>query len=259
MRSLIEKISKASFIIFLIFILIYSFSSRPNKFSGDLDVLVQGKFWTASGVDTNNDGSVDMILYKHPYPILGVILFAILPKNFFLLTGPFALVLSYLLIYWKVSKRIIYLYPLTILNPLYFYTFTTRTFDWLLLPIVYDRLKKDRDFQATILGAAMVYIHGVIPLFYLVVVFAYLKKQRQLVLLVIMTLPQLIPLLYFSQGYAEFWSQVPGVTWKPIFLGRRYLLTLSNLSFRVISALAYLITFLSLIIWERRIKIGKIQ
>lgn len=247
-----EKLATLSFIVFLMGAFLYAYYSPPNRYSEDLDVLAQGRLWTGTGYDYNGDGMVDVVVYSHPYPLLGILIFKYIPKAFFLWIGPFALVASYLLIYYKVSKRIVYWYSLTVLNVLFLYTFTTRTFDWLLLPLVYDSVKKNRKVRAMLLGTLMVYIHGVIPLVYTAVLLAYLRRYDILRWVSLLSLPQILPLLYLTRGYYSFWSGVKAFSATLSVFGLSLNVGISNILFRSFAALCYLAAFMALVHEESR-------
>jgi hypothetical protein len=245
-ETMMERVAALTFVIFLFGAFLYSYYSEPNQFSEDLDVLSEGKFWAGVGYDHDNDGSVDEIIFSHPYPLLGILIFGYVAKEFFVWIGPFALVSAYLLLYFKVSKRIIYWYPVTVLNVLFLYTFTTRTFDWLLLPIVYDRLTKNKDTEAIVIGALMVYIHGFVPLAYLVILLTYMRRYRVLGAMFLLSLPQILPLLYFSKGYYSFWSGVLN-SYKLTLYSYSLNFTITNFKFRTLLAASYIIPFIGLV------------
>jgi hypothetical protein len=120
--------------------------------------------------------------------------------------SPFAIVLVYLLLYRFVSEDIVYWFvPLSLL-PAFFYTVV----DWLLLPLLYNRLERKRFKQAVSVGVIMVHFHGHYAFFYIVVLLLYLNDFSVLLWISALSLPQLISLSYLSQGYISFFS---GVRW----------------------------------------------
>jgi hypothetical protein len=181
----------------------------------------------------------------HAYPILSVLILKYVPIDFFIMLSPFAMVASYLFLYFMVSKKIIYFFPFTILIPLFYSTFTTSTIDWLLLPIVYHKISRGQLNQSLLLGLLMVYIHGFVSLYYLVVLYAYLGKFDIIGKLVALSLPQLLPLVYFSQEYTGAWLNIIGTYTMNIFWNLSF--TTPVPVFRFIVATLYIGTFISII------------
>ena len=245
-----EKVATATFAIFLIWAFyhasIISWTSedvwntmriwRPN----DPKILSTGIPFILNNNDI--DGTV-----LHAYPLLGVLIFYAIPLKLLNFLAHFAIVSIYLLLYTLVSKKIIYWYPLTIPIPMYFSVFTPSTIDWLIFPLIYHLLTKRKNIEATTLGIILVYIHGFIPLFYLTALYLFLKKYRLILYTVAFTLPQLIPLLYFSGGYFTVWNETLGVyAWK---MGDRlfYSFLIPVLWFRILTVLTYVIVFFMLV------------
>jgi hypothetical protein len=233
-----EKIATLTFIIFLVGIFFYSLNT-PIKENHDLYQLADQ---TSHSKKTPGTLFIYDGVTVHSYPLLGKIPFKLIPVNFFIYFSPFALVSIYLLIYFIVSKKIIYYYPLSILTPLFFSTFTASTIDWILLPVVYDRIRKNQQWQAIFLGVLMIYLHGVIPLFYLTVLYIYLKKPKELSYIVAFSIPQLIPLIYYSPDYYEKWSGI-------LYFYRIYWISFktSMFHFRLLMSGLYMVTFIGVI------------
>jgi hypothetical protein len=241
-KELINKIATFTFLVFLIIVFL--------RIRHQAQVLT-GNFYIQDiyNLKTSNLFVKDMKT-SHAYPLLGVLIYKFVPTKIFVALAPFALVSVYLLIYFLVSKNIIYWYPATVLIPIFFPTFLPTTIDWLLLPVVYDRIKTKHDTPALIIGTMMVYIHGFIPLFYLLVLCLVMRKEMLFVKILLFSLPQLIPLLYFSQGYFlahsdDYFSYfIYGKYNGSPFL---YILRAKQIHMRIAVMASYIFTFIALI------------
>ena len=185
---------------------------------------------------------------SHALPVLGVLIYKILPITVIVWLSPFASVGVYLLLYLLVSKKIIYWYPITIPIPLYYTTLLPSVIDWILLPFIYDRLKKGRERQAITISVIMVYIHGPFAFAYLPILFLFLNKKRELLWTIIFSLPQLVPLLYFSQGYTSYVREY----FFNFYLFGHYVVTMSYYYWRILVFLNYSAILLILMWQENR-------
>jgi hypothetical protein len=229
---LFYQLQKVLFITFLVFIFVYVFLNPPF-IGGDIYALQQGKLFI------NDKWSV------HPYPLLSPILFSILPTWFILLISPFTAVIPYILIYYLVSKRIIYFFPISGLSALYRNGLIPQTIDILLLPITYYFLKEKENKKAIFISVIMVYFHGFIPLFYLSVVYLYINKARLLAWVYYFSIPQLIPLWYFSRDY--FKAHEGMIYQFNIFSFLNYKFDMNFNHFRIVMILLYTIMFILVI------------
>jgi hypothetical protein len=233
----LEKIATLTFVIFLIWVFIYAWLIPFNE---DITLIRE------SGL------IIDYGFMSHASPLFGVLFYKLIPTKLIIWLSPFAIVGIYLLLYFLVSKKIIYWYPITIIIPPFFSTLIPSVIDWLLLPIIYHKLITDHEKQGIALSAVMIYFHGPFALMYLPILFFYLRKIREFFWVVIFSLPQLIPLLYFSKGYTTYIS--------------KYLLyfsvygffdfTTSYFNFRILITFIYSLVFLVLMIDNQK-KISK--
>src|SRR3972149_11028821 len=93
-----EKIATVTFAIFLVWVFIYSYFYPFNH-----DILLI----------KNSNFIIDYGSMSHALPVLGVLIYKILPITVIVWLSPFASVGVYLLLYLLVSKKIIYWYPIT--------------------------------------------------------------------------------------------------------------------------------------------------
>jgi hypothetical protein len=238
MNKSAEKIATITFVIFLVWVFIYAYF-YVNFYPGfNHDILLI----------KNSNFVIDYGSMSHALPILGVLIYKAVPTQVIIWLSPFAIVNVYLFLYFLVSKRIIYWYPLTILIPLYHTTLVPSVIDWLLLPIVYNILKKGHEEQAVVLSVIMVYIHGPFAFVYLPILFLFLNRKKELFWITVFSLPQLLPLLYFSQGYTSYVREYFFI----FSVFGHYLFTMSYYYWRILILLIYIGVFLVLLIEERK-------
>jgi hypothetical protein len=235
-----EKIATITFIIFLFWVIFYSYY-YINFYPGfNHDILLYA----------NSNLFVDSGNTIHPIAILGNLIYKIIPLQIIVWISPFSIAGIYLSIYFFVSKKIIFWYPITIPLPLFYTTLIPSVIDWLLLPIIYNRLINGFEKQAIILSVIMVYIHGPWAFIYFPLLFIFLKKIRDLIWVIAFSIPQLIPLLYFSKGPAYISTlesmvltiSIPGF---PDF-------EISGFSFRIFFIIIYITIFFTLLIYEKK-------
>lgn len=233
-----EKIATITFVIFLVWVFIYAYF-YVNIYPGfNHDILLI----------KNSNFIIDYGSMSHALPILGVLIYKTIPTQVIIWLSPFAIVSVYLSLYFLVSKRIVYWYPATILIPLYHTTLVPSVIDWLLLPIVYNMLTKGHEKHAVVLSVMMVYIHGPFAFAYLPILFLFLNRKRELFWVTVFSLPQLLPLLYFSHGYTSYVREY----FFNFFVGDIYIFTMSYFYWRILITLIYSIVFLALLMEEKR-------
>ncbi|MHA2220149.1 MAG: hypothetical protein ACXACY_30070 [Candidatus Hodarchaeales archaeon] len=193
----------------------------------------------------------NLIIYQegmsHASPLLGVLFYNLLPVQTFHWLSPFGLVAVYLSLYFLVSKKIIYWWPLLMLIPPFFSTIIPAVIDWIILPVVYNRLVNGYDKQAIFLSVALVYFHGPYAFVYLPILFLFLSKKKELFWVVILSIPQLLPLLYFSQGYILYAQK--DYLWFTIF--GIFDFVMSYFNFRILTSINYIVVLLALLIDEK--------
>ena len=199
--------------------------------------------------------NLDIVMYRssdliycypqvcHGLPLLANLFYKIVPLIGVIALFPFAIVLVYMLLYLFVSEDIVYWFvPLSLL-PAFFYTLIPSVIDWILLPILFNRFEADRFKEAIFVGVVMVHFHGQYAFFYIVVLLLYLKDFRALFWISILSLPQLLALSYFSQGYLSFFS---GVKWIFSVYGQ-FDFVMNFLLFRLLVLSLYMSVFLILV------------
>jgi hypothetical protein len=88
----------------------------------------------------------------------------------------------------------------------------------------------------------MVYFHGFIPLFYLTVVYLYLNKAKLLAWVYYFSIPQLIPLMYFSKDYFKTHEEM--IYRFNVFSFLNYWFDMNFNHFRIVIILLYIIMFI---------------
>ncbi|MHA2220304.1 MAG: hypothetical protein ACXADW_22985 [Candidatus Hodarchaeales archaeon] len=225
-----DKVATFCFVIFLVGVFIYSALLMPHF---NLDILVY----------KNNNLHFCYPQVCHAFPILSNLFYKVTPSLFVIMLSPFASVSVFLLLYFLVSKKIIYWFPLLVMLPSYYYTLIPSVVDWLFLPILYDRLKKGFSSQTITIGTIMVFFHGPYAFFYVATLLLYLGKKRELLWTVLLSIPQLIPIMYFSQGYIWFEASIRWLL--PVF--DIFFFAMNAVLFRVLIMVIYMIVFLNLI------------
>jgi hypothetical protein len=236
------------FIFFLYRVFIYSlYSNLSTGLFGDIVRLKTGSMITD-----------EFTTYK--YPLLSVALVKILSEQTLIKLGPLTLISSYLLLYALVSKKIIYFFPLTILIPSYFWAFTPSHVDWLMTPIIYYLLKKNKNKYAIITSVFLIYTHGFVSLVYVLFVFILLGKIRPLKYVIVFALPQLLDTLVHLNEveYIVGWSKpalyffYPSV-YLPSFIGLNEINFYAPVLFmRILTILMYLFTIFLITYPEKR-------
>ena len=233
-KKQIHRVFNLLFLLFLIIIFFNAFYPQDSRM--DLYTLKE-----------SNSIIFDGFTYQ-AYPIMPSILYKIIPTEVFIFLSPFTIVGIYLLFYYLVSKEIVYLFPLTILIPLFYSTLLPGTFDWLLLPIIYHFIKKGRDNISLLLGIIMVYFHAHFSLIYLTLLLGFLHKWKMLKKIILFSLPQMIPLIYFSRHF--IFAKFNRFPWLHIVKLLDYEITrfyIDGTYIRIIILISYSFTFLILI------------
>jgi hypothetical protein len=161
MNKIAHKIAFYSFSLFLVWIFINAYFTVEQE-----DLLVYSK-----NILFATEGSM-----THALP-LGNLIYQIIPLQVFVWLSPLALVLVYLQLYFLVSKKIIYWYPITILIPFYWSALSPSMIDWLLIPHVYKSLVDGKERKAIALGVLMIFMHGPFALGYLFVILTFLRRH----------------------------------------------------------------------------------
>jgi hypothetical protein len=89
----------------------------------------------------------------------------------------------------------------------------------------------------------MVFFHGPYAFFYVATLLLYLGKKRELLWTILLSIPQLIPIMYFSQGYIWFEASIRWLL--PVF--DIFFFEMNAVLFRVLIMVIYMIVFLNLI------------
>jgi len=239
-NKLCKHIAQIIFFLFLVVIFLNAFYPQDSRM--DLDNLKDGYFFIFNG-----------FTYQ-AYPLLPVILYSLLPEWIFILLSPFAIVVVYLLLYYLVSENIIYLFPFTLLIPLFYSTLLPGTFDWLFLPCVYYFIRLEKNNRALIFGTLMVYIHAQFSLIYLTILLSFLRKWDMLKKIILFSLPQMIPLIYFSRQFIfEGFNRFPWPFVVKLFNHEITRFTIDGTFIRILIILLYSLTFLTLVHLRKKV------
>ena len=233
--------------------LLHNLFSRKLIFTFAFEVFLLWTFYFA--IISMPDFNLDILMYRnnnliycypqacHGLPVLANLFYKVVPPMWVIGVSPFAIVLVYLLLYRFVSEDIVYWFvPLSLL-PAFFYTLIPSVVDWLLLPLLYNRLESKRFKQAVSVGVVMVHFHGPYAFFYIVVLLLYLNEFNALLWISALSFPQLIVLSYLSPGYLSFFS---GVRWIfPVYGWFNFVMNF--LLFRMLVMFLYMSVFLILV------------
>jgi hypothetical protein len=224
--------------VFFIFFLIMSFFYTRNIPFNNEDIFV----YRLSNLHFDYGGGT------HALPMLANLFYKIVPVKVIQVVSPFTIVLSYVMIYLLVSKKIKYWYIAGLFIPLWHSTLIPSVIDWILTPILYYKLVNGKDKQGIVLSVIMVFFHGPYALIYIFMVYGLVKKWKQLILVTLLSIPQNFSILYFSRAYA---IHIMTSDWMVFWFPYSPVFTLSTLAFRFLYIGMYIVMFSGSVLSDR--------